>query len=126
MWFDKCVRPPWQPPSVVFKIVWPLLYALYAYILYKKRSAPAAPYLWIGLALNLAWVPVFRANAKLALILLGAMIVIAGITEYMLAKDDKDESKSFIASRSVQFAPYTAWLVFAFTLNYYIAQRCSN
>ena len=25
-WFDKCIKPPWQPPNYVFKYVWPVLY----------------------------------------------------------------------------------------------------
>lgn len=125
-WFDKCVRPPWQPPSIVFKIVWPLLYALYAYMLVVERHTPCAPYLWVGLALNIAWIPVFRSNASAALFVLGAMLLVAGITEYRLSVEDKDASRGFTTSRAVQFLPYTLWLAFAFTLNYYIAQRCST
>lgn len=124
MWWEKCVRPPWQPPNIVFKIVWPLLYSLYALTLIKERKASSALYLWIGLALNLLWVPVFMVNVKVALLVLAGMIIMAGIAEYRMAVEDKDANRDFLASRAVQFAPYTAWIVFAFTLNYYIAKRC--
>ena len=118
------MRPPWQPPNVVFKIVWPLLYALDGVILFLERNASSAVYLWIGLALNLSWVPVFTVNATAALYILAAMIVMAGFAEYRMAVDDKDKGRSFIAARSIQFTPYIVWIVFAFTLNYYIARHC--
>ena len=114
MWYDKCARPPWQPPSIVFKIVWPILYVLYALVLYLEwNHAETRNYLILGLVLNLCWVPLFTANARLALLLLVAMIAVA--------------VKSILLMHSPAkwiFVPYLVWISFASTLNAYIAVKC--
>jgi tryptophan-rich sensory protein len=114
MWYEKCTRPPWQPPSIVFKIVWPILYVLYALVLYLEwNHAETRNYLILGLVLNLCWVPLFMANARLALVLLVAMIAVA--------------LKSILLMHSPAkwiFVPYLLWISFASTLNAYIAVKC--
>ena len=114
-WSDKCVKVPWQPPGYVFRIVWPILYALYALTLYLEFARPdVRNILLLGLALNLCWVPLFTFSTRLALLLLIAMIVVA-VKTLMLLK----------GSRALLFSPYLIWLCFAFTLNAYLAYNCA-
>jgi len=118
-WFDTCVRPPWQPPNYLFGIVWPILYTIYAYILFRQwGNTPIRNTLLIGLALNLSWVPTFTANPQLALGLLTAMIYVAVITQRVLYTSKSAKLQWLL------FSPYTAWLLFAWTLNAYIAAYC--
>ena len=114
-WFDKCGKAPWQPPAVVFQIVWPILYALYAVTLYLERdNIEARNYLLLGLALNLCWVPLFTFNVSLALILLTVMIAVAAKCMLLM----KNRVTFYL------FAPYLAWICFAWTLNAYLAITC--
>lgn len=117
-WSDKCVKVPWQPPSIVFKIVWPILYALYALTIILERANPAAlNLLLIGLAMNLCWVPLFIYSTRLALLLLIGMIVVAAKTLMILYKKNDWTSAAL-------FSPYLAWLCFALTFNVYLAYYC--
>jgi tryptophan-rich sensory protein len=114
-WYDKCGRAPWQPPSIAFRIVWPILYALYAATLYLERdNIEARNYLLVGLLLNLCWVPLFTFNISLALILLTAMIAVAAKCMMLM----KNRVTFYL------FAPYLAWICFAWTLNAYLAVTC--
>ena len=116
-WFDKCGKAPWQPPPIVFKIVWPILYALYAAsIVLEWGNSELRNYLLLGLLLNLCWVPLFVFEPQLALILLTLMIGVA-IKCMMLMKG----RISFYV-----FAPYLVWISYAWTLNAYLAVTCNN
>ena len=114
-WFDKCGKAPWQPPPIVFKIVWPILYALYAAsIVLEWGNSELRNYLLLGLLLNLCWVPLFVYEPRLALILLTLMIAVA-IKCIILMQG----RISFYL-----FAPYLAWISYAWTLNAYLAVTC--
>ena len=118
-WFDTCVRPPWQPPNYLFGIVWPILYTIYGYIIFMQwGNTTIRNTLIVGLLLNLAWVPTFTADSKLALALLTAMIWVAIQTERLLYKSKTSGLQWLL------FSPYTAWIMFAWTLNAYIAWNC--
>jgi len=111
-WYDKCGKAPWQPPSIAFRIVWPILYALYALALYMEWSSEQTiNYLLLGLVLNLCWVPAFTYNVRLALLLLTCMIAVA-VKCIMIMK------------HKWILAPYLAWICFAWTLNAYLAWSC--
>ena len=124
-WFEKCKKAPWQPPNIVFKIVWPILYALYIAVIILERKNPYTSFiLLLGLVLNLCWVPLFIYNVRLALILLAAMIVVGLKTSSALYAADINNNNKGIRRRMVLFAPYLAWIGFAFTLNAYLAINC--
>ena len=113
-WSDKCVKVPWQPPGYVFRIVWPILYALYALTLYLEFERPnVRNILLLGLAMNLCWVPLFTFSTRLALLLLIGMIVVA-VKTLMLLK----------GKRALLFSPYLIWICFALTFNAYLAYYC--
>jgi len=122
-WFDKCKRVPWQPPNAVFKYVWPILYFIYGLVMFLQRSNPSIRIiLIIGLLLNLIWVPVYVWSTKTALIVLSMMIATAVYTELLLYGDDTANKRTW--KHSILFAPYIAWLLFAFSLNAYLAVNC--
>jgi len=121
-WYRKCDRVPWQPPDYVFGIVWPILYALYGIIMYTQWSNKTPrKLLLIGLVLNLAWVPLFRVNVQLALTLLIVMTIIA-IQTLQVLYDEKTEIVS--VPTYLLFSPYVGWLLFALSLNIYLAFNC--
>ena len=73
--------------------------------------------MWLGLGLNILWIPVFKYSSKLALVLLLAMIGIATVAQRQLYRDN------FYWEFVNQFV-YSLWLIFALTLNAYIAIHC--
>lgn len=116
-WFDKCAKVPWQPPNMVFKYVWPVLYTLYGILILLQWNGGKILYaLLSGLLLNLIWVPVYIWNTQIALIVLSAMIVTALYTGYLLYHDT--------IWQSILFLPYIAWLFFAWSLNAYLSIKC--
>ena len=118
-WFTKCVRAPWQPPPIVFIAVWTYLYISYALTLYWANQSRSKQILWWGLALNLLWIPVFQYNSKLALLFLLAMIFLASIAQQQLSVDGYH-------LQSINQLIYVTWLMFALSLNAYIAIKCAN
>lgn len=113
--FNTCVRPPWQPPSYVFQYVWPVLYVLYLYtLLTHLNNTRLRDILIVGLVLNLSWVPIFAKNPTFALAILTAMVWLALRTSAALTTK----------TSWLLFAPYTVWIIFAWTLNVYIAWNC--
>jgi len=118
--FDKCTRAPWQPPKFVFPIVWTFLYTLYIVILNKTwKSESSRGSLIIGLILNLAWIPIFYFNSKAGLAVIAVMIGVAFDTSRRLELDGYHTLNNW-------FYTYIAWLIFAFTINLYIALKCEN
>lgn len=125
MWFDKCQKAPWQPPGLVFKLVWPSLYVLYiALMILERHDSESTFYLFFGLLLNLCWVPLFTYSSRLALLLLVAMIIVGIKTMAILYKSDKENKRQGFRRRYLLFSPYLTWIVFASTLNAYIAYSC--
>ena len=116
-WFDKYTdKPPWQPPNKVFTIVWPILYAIYAVTLYLQwKNVGVRNALLLGLVLNFCWVPVFTINAYAALAVLTAMIAV-GVQSILLLKKQRGYAVWL-------FSPYVLWILFAWTLNAYIAVK---
>jgi tryptophan-rich sensory protein len=117
-WYDKCVKPPWQPPKPVFAVVWTLLYGFYFTILYSARHSTAWQLLWWGLFLNFTWIPSFIYNAKLGVLVIGGMIALA-------TESQKRLSDEHFGNEALFLGYYIAWLIFALTLNLFIAFYCS-
>jgi tryptophan-rich sensory protein len=117
--FNKCAIAPWQPPKQVFIVVWSFLYFFYILTLYKSRKSSALTSLLLGLAINLTWSPLYVFDSKLGLFVISVMIVLAiDSYEKLNVENLKNEA------RFIQI--YLAWLVFAFTLNAYIAYKCKS
>ncbi|MBB3763425.1 TspO/MBR family protein [Sphingomicrobium lutaoense] len=117
-WYRALEKPSFQPPSYLFGIVWPLLYAMMGLALAvvlahppgKERKVAVTLFL-VQLALNFSWSCVFfGAHAiSTAKWLLYAILVFASMT-----------AGRFWRIRPLAGAlmlPYLAWLIFAAVLN---------
>jgi tryptophan-rich sensory protein len=113
-WYGALTKPPLQPPSFLFGIVWPILYVLIAaswVIAYRRQPenlrALALPF-GIQLALNALWSVVFfglkAPVGALAIILL----LLATITWMM---------QRFGSPARWLLVPYILWVSFATYLN---------
>ena len=113
--YDTLVRPPLAPPSIVFPIVWGILYVLMAIslILYFRKNPDDTVAFWLyvaNLALNALW-PLFfftLQNVGAALIVLIAMILV----NLLLLGRLKNVKWAFYL-----YLPYLLWQLFALYLN---------
>jgi benzodiazapine receptor len=120
IWYEGLEKSPLTPPSYVFGVVWPILYALIGFGGWSiwQSGLPKLKNIKIfyilQLIINWAWSPLFFKlhclGAAFACILLLVIIVsILVIKMYNLLR--------FV---SFVFLPYLLWLVFAGYLNFYI------
>ncbi|MDD6807010.1 MAG: tryptophan-rich sensory protein [Oscillospiraceae bacterium] len=110
-------KPALSPPSILFPIVWTILYLLLGYSLYRvlesdslnKRDAVIA--FSVGLILNFLWSPIFfnlqaYTFASIILVALIIAIIIMAVTFYKA-----DRLAGYLQ------IPYLLWLCFALYLN---------
>ena len=116
--YDTLVRPPLAPPSIVFPIVWGILYVLMAIslIVYLKQNSDDGKAFWLyvaNLVLNAAWPLFFFAlrQVDVALFVLLAMIFV----NLLLMGRLKDVKWAFYL-----YVPYLVWQLFALYLNFAI------
>lgn len=118
---DELNKPSFQPPAIVFKIVWPILYFLMFLSLYvflnTEQNEMKSVGLWlfvIQLGLNIIWSPIFfyYRNISLALCVSVALTIVVGVMCYTFSK------VSLVAG--LLNIPYLIWLIFADCLNYSI------
>lgn len=122
-WYVSLIKPVYQPPGIVFPIVWTILYALIAWSIARvcaseismgKKQKLALSYAFNGV-LNALWNLVFfyKQNASMALLVLFLLI----LSTSLLIKQVKQIDKT----AALLLTPYLVWLVFAGVLNYAIA-----
>ncbi len=120
-WFAALVKPEAMPPGWMFGLAWTILYILLglalAMVLHARgaRGRGAALGFFIAqLLLNYAWSPVFFAfhQVRLALVVILAMLVLAGIAAYLFGRIRR--------AAGLLMLPYLAWLCFAAFLNYQV------
>ena len=121
-YYSQLIKPSFAPPSIVFPIVWTVLYILMgisAYKILKKgydlsKVKDAMFYYWLQLALNFVWsILFFGLDLRFtALITLALLIIVVSIMMYKFAKIDKKAMYLNI--------PYLIWLFYALFLNYFI------
>ncbi len=117
--YDGIINPTFAPPGSVFPIVWTILYTLMGISLYlvvkdgtdRANVRDALLYFAVTLVFNFFWTPIFFkwGRVLLALIWLGAMIILAGINIVQFYRINKWAGALLI--------PYFIWLLFAFALN---------
>ena len=109
-WYSSLIKSSLNPPSFVFGIVWPILYALMAFIAYKLAHK-IAPIFIVQLVLNAAWSWIFfYFHAPfVALIDIGLLIY---LNQRILVIIKKESSALYFL-----YLPYVLWLLFAAFLN---------
>ncbi|HEX8256655.1 MAG TPA: TspO/MBR family protein [Allosphingosinicella sp.] len=126
-WFDALVKPDIMPPGWLFAVVWPILYIMLglslAMILHARgaRGRKLALGLFLAqLLLNFAWSPVFFASHRVddAFVIILVMLALSVVTAFLFARIRK--------GAALLMVPYLAWLAFAATLNYRIAELNPN
>ncbi|MGV0775356.1 TspO/MBR family protein [Mycolicibacterium elephantis] len=124
-WFEKLRRPPYQPPSTVFPVVWPLLYTDIALVSAQAlddsrgvaddaRRKTFAAALTVNLVLNAGWSWVFFSRRRLGL----AAVTAAALTAS--SADLTRRAASASGRNALVLAPYPAWCAFATVLSTHI------
>jgi len=140
-WYARAKKAPWSPPNGVFGPVWTVLYiamAVAAWLVWRQRpnhstegSGKAAGgtarvdralcLYFIQLTLNAAWSPTFFALYPIfgSAALWSALAIILALDWLVGRMVRAFRPLSPLAARLMQ--PYWAWILFATTLNAYIA-----
>lgn len=119
--YEKLDRPVYTPPSMVFSVVWTLLYIFLGVSVFISYAWGGAPFgvvygaMFLNLFFNLTFPVVqFRAkNVLWAAIMAWATLV----TSILLTVVVYVHSGSSLKSPTVLLLPYVAWLVFAAVLS---------
>lgn len=120
-WYINLIKAPLNPPSWVFPVVWPILYGLIAYALWRVWTKtighrPRSYFLFaLGhMILNWGWSFVFFANQKIFIAFIWLLVVLfSGIV--LAAWTKRYDRTAFLC-----LVPYILWLMFASYLNGYI------
>lgn len=121
-YYHELVKPGFAPPSIIFPIVWTILYILMgtsAYIILSQKKnqskiKDAMFYYWVQLGLNFLW-PILFFGFQLRLTSLINLILILVFVVIMVYKFYK--IKPLAAYLNI---PYILWLIYAMILNYFI------
>ena len=109
-WYVDLVKSPLNPPSFVFGIVWPILYALMAFVAFK--SAERIWKLFIPqLILNAAWSWIFFYMHAPLLALINISILILLNQKILVILINESRVLFWL------YLPYVLWLTFAAFLN---------
>lgn len=116
-WYAGLTRPAWQPPDVVFGLIWPYNFLALAIVgvIVAQRGSPAAVGAWLGVGAvsvvcALAWAYLFYVPHRMgaaALALAGAAVltaVLVGITW------------TVTRGGAVALVPYLVWVSLATSL----------
>lgn len=128
-WYSEADLAPWNPPSWVFGPVWTLLYILMgiaAWLVWRRRYKEASVWqalsLYVGqLFLNSIWSPLFFAGYPswgtpalwAAMVVVLALIVALALTLRAFWPISR--------LSAILLLPYLMWVVYASSLNLYIA-----
>ena len=109
-WYEELIKSPFNPPSYVFGIVWPILYAIMAFVSFKMAEKISTLFI-LQLLVNAAWSWIFfYFHAPLiALVDIGVLIYL----NLKIISVVKIESSILF----YMYLPYLAWLSFAAFLN---------
>ncbi|GAB3846729.1 TspO/MBR family protein [Nesterenkonia populi] len=127
-WYEQADQPPWNPPDWLFGPVWTVLYVsmgVAAWLIWRRRHQhlvrAALIVYFVQLAINGAWAPLFFAAypswGSSALWAAFAVIVALIIAVVLTIRAFWPISRIAAAL----LVPYLAWILYASTLNGYIA-----
>ena len=109
-WYVNLVKSPLNPPSFVFGIVWPILYAIMAFVSFKMADKISNLFI-AQLIANAAWSWMFFYFHAPVLALIDISILI--LLNQKILKILKEESTVLF----YLYLPYLIWLSFAAFLN---------
>mgnify|MGYP001378171472 FL=1 len=109
-WYEELIKSPLNPPSYVFGIVWPILYAIMAFVSFKMAEKISTLFI-LQLLANAAWSWIFfYFHAPLiALVDISVLIYL----NFKIISVIKVESSILF----YMYLPYLIWLSFAAFLN---------
>lgn len=116
--YNELNRPPLSPPSILFPIVWTILYILMGisiYIIVKKNPkdvSEAKLIYYVALVTNALWTPIFFGFKEYFLAFLWIIMLIVFVSAMIIKFYKIDKT-----SASLQI-PYLIWLLFAAYLNF--------
>lgn len=118
----QLTKPTFAPPSIVFPIIWPILYILMGISFYivissdkseqKKKDALFLYYIQLGL--NFLW-SIFFFGLNLRFVALIDIILLIIILIAMIYKFYMIDKKAGLLN-----IPYLIWLIYAMILNYFV------
>ena len=117
-WYDTLEKSSLTPPSIIFSLVWPILYLLmfigFAMVLSSNQSPIIILIFILQIGLNLSWSPIFFQlhNIQLALYIIGLLFLSVLVMTYMFYQQN--------TVAGLLQGPYILWLGLAFYLNWYI------
>ena len=116
-WYDS-IKPAITPPSIVFPIVWNILFLLIAISLYlviihskKKQKKEIYTLFAINFALNIIWSVIFFGLKLPALAFIEIILLWVSILFLILKTKKINKTASYL------LWPYLAWVTFASLLN---------
>ena len=109
-WYEELIKSPLNPPSYVFGIVWPILYAIMAFVSFKMAEKISTLFI-LQLLANAAWSWVFF-YFHAPLIALVDISVLIYLNLKIISVIKVESSILFY-----MYLPYLIWLSFAAFLN---------
>ena len=109
-WYSGLIKSPLNPPSYIFGIVWPILYAIMAFVSFKVAEKISTLFM-IQLAFNATWSWLFFYFHAPVIALLDISILILLNQKILIIL--REESKLLF----YLYLPYLIWLSFAAFLN---------
>ena len=109
-WYEELIKSPLNPPSYVFGIVWPILYAIMAFVSFKMAEKISTLFI-LQLLANAAWSWIFF-YFHAPLIALADISVLIYLNLKIISVIKVESSILFY-----MYLPYLIWLSFAAFLN---------
>jgi len=109
-WYSGLIKSPLNPPSYIFGIVWPILYAIMAFVSFKIAEKISTLFI-MQLIFNAAWSWLFFYFHAPVIALLDISILILLNQKILMIL--REESKLLF----YLYLPYLIWLSFAAFLN---------
>jgi benzodiazapine receptor len=109
-WYVDLIKSPLNPPSYIFGIVWPILYALMAFVSFKSADK-IWPLFIPQLILNAAWSWIFFYMHAPLLALINISILIFLNQKILVILSNESKLLFWL------YLPYVLWLSFAAFLN---------
>ena len=109
-WYEELIKSPFNPPSYVFGIVWPILYAIMAFVSFKMAEKISTLFI-LQLLANAAWSWIFF-YFHAPLIALVDISVLIYLNLKIISVIKVESSILFYI-----YLPYLIWLSFAAFLN---------